>query len=134
MHSLFDTERKYVLFCSYFKKIFVMIWNILFITFSSLEDICLCKFFHGKWVRKSRNLGFLYDLFVIRLHTIFLSVVSVASVSQVFVCFTCVILQTKSEENTEARESDMDFEGVFNHANSTEFHCLRKWFATLRPT
>ena len=43
--------------------------------------------------------------------------VSVPSVSQVLVCFTCVILQTKSEENTEARESDMDFEGVFNRAN-----------------
>lgn len=44
--------------------------------------------------------------------------VSAPSVLQVLVCFTCVILQAKSEENTEARaESDMDFEGMFNHDN-----------------
>lgn len=36
---------------------------------------------------------------------------------QVVVCITCVILQAKSEENAEAIESDMDFEGVFNHDN-----------------
>ena len=37
-----------------------------------------------------------------------LFVVSVPSVLQVVVCFTCVILQAKSEENTE---------GVFSHNN-----------------
>lgn len=67
----------------------------------------------------------------------FLFVISVPSVSQVLVCFTCVILQTKSEENTEAIESDMGFEGVFNHDNCKRSFIANGNFtllATLRPT
>ena len=50
--------------------------------------------------------------------------VSVPSVLQVLVCFTCVIFQAKSEDNTEARESDMEFQGMFNHDN-----CKRSFIA-----
>lgn len=45
---------------------------------------------------------------------------------QVLVCFTCVTLQTKSEENTEAIESDMDFEGLhIREKRHSSYFCRR---------
>lgn len=125
-----------------------MRWNILFTILYWLEDICLCKFSVENESGKTAIFDFCmiytsYAYTCFTVHTMFPVVLLICDfcsfclVSQVLVCFTYVILQTKSEENTEAIESDMGFEGVFNHDNCKRSFIANGNFtllATLRPT